>query len=273
MDARPSVLRPRTLALCALVTALLLPPAAGAATPQGPIPAASGTVDQQDTTAPVTQPVRTAVDQTTARVTQPVAQAVENTATGVTRQVEPVADDAGETVAAVTSGAARRARDTVAAATPTSGAHPPAAPAAAPAREHIEGPARSLRRRTAGLGSGRAQGHSAGAPHRDNARTSASAGAPVAAAPAPLAPRLPAAGPAHGNGQGGDGSGTGAPAPELPAAASGSASALSTGLGLGGLALLAGALCLAAPALLRPDSALPASPRPVLFVSALERPG
>ena len=102
-----------------------------------------------------------------------------------------------------------------------------------------------------------------------DARTGASAPAAVAAAPAPLSAPLPAA----TDGQGEDGPGSGPPAPEAPAAATGSASALSTGLGLGGLALLAGALCLAAPALLRSFSALPAVPRPVLFVSALERPG
>ena len=161
MEARPSVSRPRTLALCALVSALVLPPAAGAATPQAPVALASGTVEQtvasvtdatrgvvtsvQGTAAPVTQPVTTAVEETTARVTEPVAKTVEDTTTGATRQVQPVADDAGKTVGAVTSGATQQARDTVAAATPSSGAEP----AAAPARGHIEGPARSLRRGTA----------------------------------------------------------------------------------------------------------------------------
>jgi len=209
--------------------------------------------------------VTTAVEETTARVTEPVAKTVEDATTGATRQVQPVANDAVKTVGAVTSGAAQQARDTVAAATTSSGAEP----AAAPARGHIEGPARRLRRGTAvGLDAGRAQGHSAEAPHQGDARTGASAPAAVAAAPAPLSAPLPAA----TDGQRED-PGSGAPAPEAPAAATGSASALSTGLGLGGLALLAGALCLAAPALLRSFSALPAVPRPVLFVSALERPG
>ena len=178
MEARPSVSRPRTLALCALVSALVLPPAAGAATPQAPVALASGTVEQtvasvtdatrgvvtsvQGTSAPVTQPVTTAVEETTARVTEPVAKTVEDTTTGATRQVQPVADDAGKTIGAVTSGAAQQARDSVAAATTSSGAEP----AAAPARGHIEGPARRLRRGTAvGFDAGRAQGHSAEAPH------------------------------------------------------------------------------------------------------------
>jgi hypothetical protein len=292
MAGRLSLSGPRTLTLWAFVSALVLAPPAGAATPQGPVAGAPVAVQQavgsvttvtggvtdavERTTAQVTQPVTGAVAETTTRATETVTRTVQGTVSRATRDVQPAADEVARTVDSVAAGVTRQARDPASATVPSSPrSQPPGSPVAAPrTRGPIAG--RGLKRRPETAEGHRAdlpQEHPAGARHRAESGGLAEAGRPVAApAPRPRA-ALPVAGgrtPTVGRVEG---TGSGAPYPDAPPGAEGSASALSTGLAPGGLALLAIVLCLTAPGLLRRLPAVPAARRPALFLYALERPG
>jgi hypothetical protein len=285
MAGRLSLSGPRTLALSAFVSALVLAPPAAAATPQGPVAGASDAVQQavgsvttvtggatdavERTTAQVTQPVTGAVAETTTRATETVTRTVQETVSRATRDVQPAADDVARTVDSVAAGVARQARGPAAATVPSSSRSRSAAPQVAAPRTRLE-----RRPETAeGHRPDRPQEHSAGTRHRAESGGLADAGRPVAAAaPRPRA-ALPATGGRTPTVERVEGTGSGAPYPDAPPGAEGSASALSTGLALGALALLAIVLCLTAPGLLRRLPAGPAARRPALFLYALERPG
>jgi hypothetical protein len=281
MAGRLSLSGPRTLALWAFVSALVLAPPAGAATPQGPVAGAPDAVQQavgsvttvtggvtdavERTTAQVTQPVTGAVAETTTRATETVTRTVQETVSRANRDVQPAADEVARTVDSVAAGVTRQARDSVA-----------ATPRPLPQAPQVAAPRTGLERRpekAEGHRPDRPQEHPAGARHRAESGGLAEAGRPVAAAaPTPRA-ALPAAGGRTPTVERAEGTGSRAPYPDAPAGAVGSASALSTGLALGGLALLAIVLCLTAPGLLRRLPSVPAARRPALFLYALERPG
>jgi hypothetical protein len=293
MAGRLPIAGPGTLALSALVSAVLLAPSAGAAPPQGAVAATSDAVQQavgsvttvtggvtdavERTASQVTPPVTGAVAETTTRATEAITNTAKETVSRTTREVQPAADKVAGTVGRVTSEATRQAPDRVAAtvASSTIRGEPAAPPVAAPRTsepaagrdpQHRSGAVVEVRPDRPNL-------QTAGAPPRGEGRLPAEAAGPGAAIPpaAPSAPRptgehLPAL-------ERADDSSSGASYPDLAAAASGSASALSTGLALGSLALLALALCLTAPGLLRRLPAVPVARWPVPLRDALERPG
>jgi hypothetical protein len=281
----------RTLALAALVLALVLAPTAGAATAQGPVAASPDAVQRvvgsvtnatagvtdavQRTTSQVTQPVTGAVAETTTRATEAVTRTVEETVSRA-RQVQPATDEAASPVRRVAAGVTRQAADPSAATVPSSSPAPPAPPLAAPrtrAPSADRGPERRSRT-VPGVRPDRRQEHPAGARQPGESRALAESAGPATAV-------VPAAAPAAPRATGGriptveraESTGSGGPYPDLPAEAGGSASALSTGLALGSLALLGIAICLTAPGLLRRLPAVPVPMRPVLLLYALERPG
>jgi gas vesicle protein len=292
MAGRLSLSGPRTLALSAFVSALVLAPPAGAATPQGPVSGAPDAVQQaaesvttvaggatdavERTTAQVTQPVTGAVAETTTRATETVTRTVQETVSRATRDVQPAADDVARTVDSVAAGVTGQARDPAATTVPSSTRSQP--PGSAVAGPRTRGPigGRGLKHRPAtaeGHRADRPQEHPAGARHRAESGGLPEAGPPVAAlTPRPRA-ALPLAGGSTPTVGRAEGTGSGAPYPDAPPGAEGSVSALSTGLALGGLALLAIVLCLTAPGPLRRLPAVPAARRPALFLYALERPG
>lgn len=235
---------------------------------------------------PLTQTVETTVagtlqqvTSTAASVTPAATAAVPATADTAVRAVGDVTRTVSQTTGPASEPAVAAAQSTVssaqAAATPVT-APPPATPSSSPRAPDFSpralsstrdrGPARALR---AGRDRADSQLSSAG-PHAGAARPTAPADVGVAdfraadARPAdathPREPRAAGA-PDRDRGQGGF------------APASGVASAVATGLFCGGLALLAGMLCLAGPRLTRRLSILPVAHPPAVFASTLERPG
>jgi hypothetical protein len=282
MAGRLSIAGPWAVGLSALLSALLLVPNAGAAAPQVPATATSDAVQQTvasvttvtagvtDAVERTTPPVTQAVTETTTRATEQITTTVEETVSRTTRAIQPAAHEAAGTVGRVTSGVTRQSPDS----SPSSSrAEPPATPGVAPRQpatgrdpEHRSGTAVDVRADRPNL-------HPTGARPRRESRSLAETGHPGAelAPTAPATPRSTAG--ATTALEGADATSSGAPYLDLPAATGGSASATSTGFALGSLALLALALSLTAPGLLRRLPAVPAARRPAPLLYALERPG
>jgi hypothetical protein len=289
MAGRLSMSASLTLAVTALVSALLLVPSAGAAAPQKPVPAAvqqavgsvkavtgGVTATVERTTSQVTEPVTAAVAQTTTRTTQAVRSAVEETVSRTTRRLQPAADDIAGAVDGVAAGVTRQASASLAATVSSTPAQPPAAEVTAPQTRGPrtgQGPA-PRPKRAARLRPERSEGHPAGArqvresgdPTEPGRSVAAVATAAPPAAPLAAVRRTPVV-------ESVTATGSRAPYPDLPAAAGSSASSLASGLALGSLALLATALWLTVPGLLQRLRAAPVARRPVAFSYALERPG
>jgi hypothetical protein len=268
----------RRLLMLTLSAMLVLSPSAFAANSEGAVGSLASTVDQtvgavSDVTGQVTatvetvppaQPVTNTVRIVTTDVTQRVTTTVEKV-TPVARQVPPVVEEGVTSVDDATSGVPRGSQR----ATPT-----PASPAAAPAPRHSPDRQPTTRRDIAvPVPADPAPRHPAEsrrpAEHPSSKRDVREL---VAAGRAAEAPSVPPVTRTHAD-DGALDAGSSAPGHDAPPMVGGSASAPSGGAAVGGLALLAVAFCLTAPRLLRSLLAGPANMRPVIFVSAFERPG
>ena len=262
--------------LSATVAVFALSPGAYAATPAGAVDSLTSTVERtvgavsgttgEVTTAvesavPPAQPVTGAVRDATTRVVRPPTVPIEE----ITAAPPAVVEKATGAVDNVASGGSDKTR-----AAPSPATQPPTP--AAPGHGGDEG--RATHRDTAVPDPANPAPRQP-AEHRQLDEPSGpirDAGERVMPAQPPVAQSVSAGGRPHAS-EGAPEDGSSARSHDLPAIGGGSASAPGTGAGLGGLALLAIALCLTGPRVLRSLLTPPAEMRPALFVSALERPG
>jgi hypothetical protein len=269
----------RRLLMLTLLTTLVLSPTAFAASSEGAVGSLASTVDQTvgaasdvtgqvtttvETALPPAQPVTSTAQHVTTDLTQQVTTAVEKV-TPVAGRVRPVVEEAAASVDDAASGVAHESR----------AAKPPAAsPGTPPGSVHSPDRERtSVRDIAVPVRTDPAPRHPAESRRLAGRSGSEKDGRELLATSRP--PEAPSASPAART-YPGDGvleAGPSAPGHDVPAMAGGSASAASGGAAVAGLALLAVAFCLTAPRLLRSLLAGPANMRPVIFVSALERPG
>jgi hypothetical protein len=209
-------------------------------------------------------------DPLTVGVETTVATTVEQTTTTVAGVVPAVSSEAAtpkpvQTVAETAGSAAESAKATA----PTTAAPPP--PTSAPAQPGVETPSPSSRALSSTRDRGPVRALRAGrdrvtASHPAAAHESGPVAAetehPVARGAGPDAPRAAAAP-----------DGRQAQDSPAPQAGAGTASAAAASFLFGGVALLAGALMLAAPRVVRRLDVEPAPYRPVVLASSLERPG
>jgi hypothetical protein len=260
-------LRKRTarLTLLALVAACSLCATAQAAELPAPATDAAAQLGQAAATAPATVADTTAAAQsavrqsaaTTAGPAQPAVEQVAKTAGTVAGPAQPAVE---ATVRSIQRGPAPSAS--------TGDDHQAAPPAAtAPRRDGDGGPAnrsgRNEPKSPSATGTKRGAAAAADAPR---------SGSHTAAHPSPASASTPSAAASHLAGAGSEDVPTSPNDGSTPNGVS-TASPFSSGFGLGGVALLAAAFILAAPAIkrrLRVDGALF---RPTLFVAVLERPG
>jgi hypothetical protein len=265
------------LTLSATVAALVLSPSAYAVTPKDPLASVSLTVERTvGAVTAVTGEVTTAVG-SAAPPAQPLTTAVQETTTGLTRQVTTAVEEVAPAATGVAGNAAEAARPVASdAAGEAQAAPPPAAPPATPPAPGLEDDPSRAARRDAAVSVPADRVARQPVDRRPSPKRSVPLdhpGPPAGPAQAPAAQPLSPGERPHAGERVLETGSSAPPADEAPALAGGSASAPSAGLALGGLALLAIALCLAAPGGLRSLLTLPAHMRPALFVSALERPG
>jgi hypothetical protein len=275
VEAR-SLRRLRMVTLSATVAALVLPPGAYAATPDGAVASLTSTVERtvgavSDTTGEVTTAVESA-----APPAQPVTSAVRDATTTVSRQATGAVDEITAAPPAVVEKATGAAVKVAAGgADKTPAAPPPAAHPSTPAAPgHGGDEGRSTHRDTAVAVPATPAARRPAEPRHLEERSSPirDRGERVAPGQPPVAQSASAGGRPRAS-EGAPEDGSSAPGRDLPAMTGGSALAPGTGAGLAGLALLAIALCLTEPRVLRSLLTPPAEMRPALFVSALERPG